>query len=138
MWSRPDTRKKLFDELNSKGYTNTLLESLKSLIRAEDSDLFDVLSHFAFDTTPLKRSERVDLAESSFEGYSSKQRELINAISERYRQSGESELEEEKISDHIILNYGSIEDGKQNLGDLKDISDLYMGFQKHLYEKNDN
>ena len=107
------------------------------MIHAEDSDMFDVLANVAFDTKPVKRSKRVEVAKSKFGIYSSTQRELIEFIVDQYDRSGEGELDESKISDHIVLKYGSIEDGKQSLGDLKEIRDLYIGFQKHLYEKND-
>ena len=125
------------EKLNGKGYTSTHLENLKKMIHAEDSDMFDVLANVAFDTKPVKRSKRVEVAKSKFGVYSSTQRELIEFIADQYDRTGEGELEEAKISDHIVLKYGSIEDGKQILGDLKDIRDLYFGFQKHLYQGRD-
>ena len=62
IWSKPDTRKKLLQELNEKGFTKSQLEDLRSLIHAEQSDLYDVLAYVAFSTNPMERRERAEIA----------------------------------------------------------------------------
>ena len=50
IWSRPDTRKQLLIRLNEHGYSEAQLEDLRTLIKAIDSDIFDVLAFVAFNT----------------------------------------------------------------------------------------
>mgnify|MGYP003352835592 CR=1 FL=1 len=44
------------------------------------------------------------------------------------------ELEQEKLPILLSNKYQSLEDAIQILGDVKNISDLFIQFQKHLYE----
>ena len=59
IWLKPDTRKVFLEELANVGYGIGELETLQSLIDAENSDLFDVLEYIAFKVEPLSRQERV-------------------------------------------------------------------------------
>ena len=80
IWSKPDTRKKLLQDLNEKGYTNSQLEDLRNMIHAEDSDLYDVLAYVAFSASPVKRSQRAEYAKSHFGVYESKQRVFLDFV----------------------------------------------------------
>jgi len=44
LWSKPDTGKKLLEELNEKGFTKSQLTDLLKMIHVENSDLYDVLA----------------------------------------------------------------------------------------------
>ena len=48
--------------------------------------------------------------------------------------TGVSELDDEKLSDLLILKYKAIHDAKNELGDIQSIRETFIEFQKHLYE----
>jgi len=133
IWSKPDTRKKLLQELNDNGFTQSQLNDLRSLVHAEDSDLYDVLAYVAFSTSPVKRSERAEFAKSRFGVYESKQRVFLDFVLKQYVQSGFTELDDAKLPDLLTLKYNAISDAKRELGSIADIRDTFIGFQKYLY-----
>ena len=134
IWSKPDTRKKLLQELNEKGFTQSQLNDLRQMIHAEESDLYDVLAYVAFSTKPVKRSQRAEYAKSHFGVYESKQRVFLDFVLKQYVESGVSELDDAKLPELLILKYKAIADAKRELGDIGYIRDTFIGFQTHLYE----
>ncbi len=48
IWSLPDTRKRLLEELSENGYSMEQLDELKKLVKAQNSDLYDVLAYIAY------------------------------------------------------------------------------------------
>lgn len=133
LWSKPNTRKKLLQELNEKGFTKSQLDDLRHLIHAEESDLYDVLAYVAFSTNPIERKLRAENAKSRFSLYESKQRVFLDFILKQYVESGVGELDESKLPDLLTLKYKAISDAKRALGDIANIRNLFIGFQKHLY-----
>ena len=134
IWSKPDTRKKLLQDLNERGFTQDQLKDLKSLINAKDSDLYDVLSYIAYATDPLKRQDRADMAKNHFNEYESSQRVFLDFILKQYIELGISELDDSKLPDLLRLKYNAINDAQQQLVDLSTIRDTFIGFQKYLYK----
>ena len=132
IWSRPDTRKQLLIRLNEHGYSEAQLEDLRTLIKAIDSDIFDVLAFVAFNTEPVSRDYRATKAKEQFE-YENKQLTFINFILDQYVDLGFKELDNEKLPKLITLKYQSLNKAKQELGDVKDIRDLFIDFQRYLY-----
>ena len=65
LWSEPDTRKNLLNKLNDRGFSKENLVNLKSIIEAEESDLFDVLQYISFAKAPITREDRVLSAKSN-------------------------------------------------------------------------
>ena len=47
--------------------------------------------------------------------------------------AGFKELDNEKLPKLITLKYQSLNKAKQELGDVKDIRDLFIDFQRYLY-----
>ena len=135
IWSKPDTRKKLLQDLNEKGYTNSQLEDLRHMIHAEDSDLYDVLAHVAFSTEPIKRSQRAEYAKSHFGVYESKQRIFLDFVLKQYVQTGFTELDDANLPDLLTLKYKAITDAKRELGAISEIRKTFIGFQEYLYEE---
>ena len=133
IWSKPDTRKKLLQELNEKGFTQSQLNDLRSLIHAEDSDLYDVLAYVAFSANPVKRSQRAEYAKSHFGVYESKQRVFLDFVLKQYVESGVGELDDLKLPELLTLKYKAIADAKRELGDIPYIRDTFIGFQEYLY-----
>lgn len=135
IWSKPDTRKKLLEELNEKGYTKSQLQDLQKMIHAEKSDLYDVLAYVAFHSTPLERTTRAERAKIYFTDYNEKQRIFLDFVLKQYVNSGVDELDDSKLPDLLELKYKAITDAKKELGDILTIRNTFIGFQKHLYQQ---
>ncbi|MBP7954391.1 MAG: DEAD/DEAH box helicase family protein, partial [Nitrosomonas sp.] len=135
IWSNPTTRKALLEKLNDAGFGKEELSTLQKLIDAEKSDLFDVLEYvFNSDIKPMTREERVAAAEATiFALLNSKQQEFIEFVLSKYVETGVEELDQEKLPTLLINKYQSLEDAKDILGDVANISSLFIDFQKYLY-----
>ena len=48
--------------------------------------------------------------------------------------AGVEELDQANLPSLIELKYHSFDDGMSQLGGVKEVRDLFFGFQKHLYE----
>ena len=51
-----------------------------------------------------------------------------------YIECGFDELDQAKLPDLIQLKYHTFADATEILGDVDDIKNLFIGFQKHLYQ----
>ena len=136
IWSNPLTRRTLLEKLHEAGFGKQELSILQSLINAEKSDLFDVLEYvFNSDIKPISREERVSRAKATiFALLNDKQKEFIEFVLSKYIDSGVSELDQEKLPVLLTNKYQSLEDAMAVLGDVTNISSLFIEFQKHLYE----
>lgn len=133
IWSRPDTRKKLLEELKEKGFAKEQLEEFQKVLHAENSDLYDVLAYVAFHSTIVQRTQRAENAKLHLGNYDAKQQEFLNFVLNKYVSSGVYELDEEKLSPLLLLKYNAITDAKKELGDIASIRHTFIGFQTHLY-----
>jgi len=134
IWSLPDTRKKLINELNEKGYTHDQLEDLRKIVHGEDSDLFDVLSYVAYHKDLVPRLERAERAKIHFESYNKAQQGFLNFVLEQYVKTGVNELDDDKLPELLELKYNALADAKRELGDIPSIRNTFIGFQEYLYE----
>ena len=135
IWSLPETRKRLLEELSEKGYTAHQLEDLKSLVHGKDSDLFDVLSYIAFHSRIVKRLERASYAKLHLGNYNRKQQDFINFVLDQYIRDGVSELDDSKLPELLELKYRALANAKRELGEIPEIRNTFIGFQEHLYDK---
>jgi type I restriction enzyme, R subunit len=135
IWSKPETRKRLLQELSEKGYSQAQLEDLKSVVNGEDSDLFDVLSYVAYHSEIVPRTERASRAKLHLNSYEPKQQEFINFVLEQYVKEGVSELDDEKLPKLLTLKYDAITNAKRELGSVKSIREAFIGFQRWLYRE---
>jgi type I restriction enzyme R subunit len=133
IWSKPDTRKKLLEELEEKGYSQAQLYDLQELVEGKDSDLFDVLSFVAYNRTLIPRTARASRATVHFDSYDAKQQEFLNFVLEQYVQSGVNELDDKKLPELLELKYNALADAKAQLGSIASIRENFIGFQKWLY-----
>ena len=137
IWSNPETRKKLLEGLSEKGFNKEVLAEMQRIVDAENSDLFDVLAHVAFALQPLTRSNRVAIAENEIhKHFADKQSAFIDFVLGQYIKQGVDELNQEKLKDLIGLKYQSIHDATTELGNTSEIRQLFVGFQKYLYQPN--
>ncbi|MEO0454698.1 MAG: DEAD/DEAH box helicase family protein [Verrucomicrobiota bacterium] len=96
LWSDPFTRQRLLAGLTEKGYSDEQLSEAAKLIRAENSDIFDVLAYIAFSLEPKTRSERVtEQQQAIFSHYGDKQQAFIDFVLAQYIETGIKELEPE-------------------------------------------
>jgi type I restriction enzyme R subunit len=137
LWSNPMTRKTLLDKLEAAGYGAEELNSLRKLVDAENSDLFDVLEYvFNSDIKPLTRSERVAAAEAAiFTLMNDKQKEFIAFVLSKYIETGVGELDQTKLPILLSSMFHSQQDGIAELGgDVMKIRNLFVEFQQYLYK----
>ena len=137
IWSNPMTRRTLLEKLDEAGYGKDQLSTLQQLINAEKSDLYDVLEYvFNSDIKPMTREARVAAAQATiFALLSNKQKEFIEFVLTKYIETGVEELDQDKLPILLVNKYQSLEDAKEELGEVAKISSLFIEFQKYLYEE---
>ncbi len=135
IWSDPVTRKALLDKLADAGYGQEELGELQKLVDAEKSDLFDVLEYIAYHVQPISRETRVTQAKPSIlDGLTLQQRDFLEFVLFKYIDTGVGELDQTKLPSLIELKYHTLTDAAEVLGGVEQIRNLFIGFQKHLYE----
>ncbi|MFP4167148.1 MAG: EcoAI/FtnUII family type I restriction enzme subunit R [Opitutales bacterium] len=135
LWSQPETRRKLLDGLAERGYGEEQLHEMAILINAEKSDIYDVLAYVAYAHAPITREERVnDHKTVIFAQYDPKQQDFLDFILSQYVDQGVSELDQDKLPDLLELKYDTVNDAIARLGSVQNIRDVFVGFQKYLYD----
>ena len=139
IWANPSERAILFAELKKAGFGASNLKDLKSMMNAEDSDIFDVLAYLSFNTPMKTRKERVSRVngnEQVFAVYSDfKAIDFLKFVLLRYEVDGVEELGEDKIGDLIKLSdLGSIQDAKNVFGGLTELKQAYYKLQENIYQ----
>lgn len=136
VWSNPVTRKALLNELERVGFGHEELTMMQSLINAEKSDLLDVLEYISFLQPPITRELRVAKAQSQiFASLNNEQKQFVEFVLSKYIETGVEELDQEKLPHLLTLKYKAIEDAKEILGGIETIRNVFIGFQKFLYEQ---
>jgi len=138
LWGQPDTRKRLLDGLSENGYGPEELATMREMIEAENSDLFDVLAYIAFALAPITREERVKENRGRIlTGHDYKQQEFLEFVLGEYIKEGVGELAPEKLPDLLELKYHAPGDAVAELGDPASIREVFIGFQQHLYMRDE-
>ncbi len=137
LWSNPMTRKVLLEKLDAAGFPKNDLLIVQSLVNMEKSDLFDVLEYvFNGNYNSLTREQRVAASQATiFAILDDKQKEFIEFVLSKYVETGVDELDIEKLPILLTNKYQSLEDAKDVLGNVSEISKLFEEFQKYLYEE---
>jgi type I restriction enzyme R subunit len=137
LWSNPMTRKVLLEKLDAAGFPKTDLLIVQSLVNMENSDLFDVLEYiFNGNYNSLTREQRVAASQATiFALLNNKQKEFIEFVLSKYVETGVEELDQDKLPILLTNKYQSLEDAKEVLGNVGDISKLFIEFQKYLYDE---
>ena len=137
LWSNPMTRKVLLEKLDAAGFPKSDLQIVQQLVNMEKSDLFDVLEYvFNGNYQSMTREERVATSQATiFALLNNKQKEFIEFVLSKYIETGVEELDQEKLPLLLTNKYQSLEDAKDILGDVANISSLFIEFQKYLYQK---
>jgi type I restriction enzyme, R subunit len=136
IWSEPDTRAALVAGLAERGFDG---EQVRQMVDGEDNDLFDVLNYIAHTKAPLKRAERAAARRTSIlSRYDTKQQAFLDFVLSQYVTEGEEELDSDKLPALLDLQYGSTNDAVRVLGSVSDIRSTFTGFQRGLYEGDDD
>jgi len=137
LWSNPLTRKILLENLDAAGFPKDDLLTLQKLVDMEKSDLYDVLEYvFNGDYIAMTREARAKAAEATiFALLNDKQKEFISFVLSKYIETGVDELDQDKLPILLTNKYESLEDAKAVLGDVSNISKLFIEFQQHLYHQ---
>lgn len=137
LWSNPITRRILLEKLDDAGFPKSDLLTLQKLVDMEKSDLYDVLEYvFNGDYIAMTREARAKAAEATiFALLNDKQKEFISFVLSKYIETGVDELDQEKLPILLTNKYHSLEDAKEILGDVSNISRLFVEFQEHLYRQ---
>ncbi len=137
LWSNPLTRRTLLEKLEAAGFPKSDLLIVQSLVNMEKSDLFDVLEYvFNGNYQSMTREARVAASQATiFALLDSKQKEFIEFVLSKYIETGVEELDQEKLPVLLTNKYQSLEDAKEILGDVANISRLFIEFQQHLYKQ---
>ena len=95
-WSAEQKKEKIRELLMERGID---LEMLKSEQNMKDVDDFDFICHVAFDRKPLTRKERAENVKKSdfFSKYSGIARDVLEALLEKYKNTGIYEIEKTEI-----------------------------------------
>ena len=136
LWSAPDTRAKLLAGLGEKGFGHDQLAEMQKIIDAEKSDLFDVLAHVAYALPPVTREVRADHARVYINSnFNAKQQAFLDFVLSHYVNVGVEELNQDKLKPLLLIKYhNSIQDAVADLGKPDEISSVFAGFQKYLYQ----
>ncbi|HBY88703.1 MAG TPA: restriction endonuclease subunit R [Colwellia sp.] len=135
IWSNPSTREKLLVDLQEAGYDNEKLDSMKDIIDAKDSDVYDLLAFVAYARETHTRKERVATAKPGISSeFTNKQVEFIEFILDKYIEDGVQELAAKKMRSLVELKYNTISDAAAEFGSAAAIGETFIGFQKYLYE----
>lgn len=135
LWSNPDTRKRLLDELTKRGFDSDKLKNLQKLIDAEDSDMYDVLRYVAFAKDALTREYRAEHIDTNYFGELSEDEEVfVKFVLNKYEQTGEEELAGENLINLLQIKYGSSHDAVDRLGGVDNVRKQFVELQKELYE----
>lgn len=135
IWSNPNTRQKLLENLYEAGYDDEKLDSMKDIIDAKDSDVYDLLAYVAYARETHTRIERVARAKPAIsKAFNYKQVEFIEFILDKYIEDGVQELAAKKMRSLVELKYNTINDAAAEFGSAAEIGQTFVGFQKYLYE----
>lgn len=95
-----------------------------------------MLAYIAYALPPLTRKERADRAKVAIgANFNTKQQAFLEFVLAHYIGVGVDELDQDKLTPLLRLKYlNSISDAIADLGKPEEISKVFAGFQKYLYE----
>ena len=134
-WANPETREQLLRTLDEAGFAEDKLNLLKDMLKMQKCDLLDVLEYIAYDSTPIERTQRVELVKRQYvDSLNKEQREFDNLILQYYVDNGFKELGTDKLKTFITIKFNSMSDAKEKLQmSVADIRAHYFELQRRLY-----
>ena len=97
-----------------------------------------MLEYVAFYIEPITRESRVGHAKAKIlQDLGMSQRDFLEFVLFKYIDSGVEELDQAKLPKLMELKYHTISDAIETLGDVDAVRNLFIGFQRHLYQAGD-
>ena len=85
---------------------------------------------------PVTRQHRVESAyDRIFDNLDQEQREFIDFVLQRYIETGVEVLDQSLLPQLLELKYHALADAAAKLGSINQIRQLFIEFQKHLYDQ---
>ena len=100
----------------SEGYGIDILNQIRSLIDADNSDILDVLEYIAYNTTPIERAKRVERVAAYADTLATAHKDFVYYIITAYVKEGINELKTDRLPELLSLKFGSIPEGINALG----------------------
>jgi type I restriction enzyme R subunit len=98
------------------------------------SDVFDILSHIAYDRNMKTRQHRAEVGRRRVEDqFDPKVVAFLDYILESYVESGADQLDRSKLADFARIKYGTLKECGADLGGTEAVISAFVGFQQHLY-----
>lgn len=96
-WSQSERKQAVIDELKEQGIPLEVLQ--QAIPNSDEFDLFDLVTHIAFDQKPLTRRERANNVrkQNYFGKYGDQARAVLEALLEKYSDHGIADIEDPKI-----------------------------------------
>lgn len=134
-WANPETREQLLNTLGEAGFAEDKLDLLKNMLKMERCDLLDVLEYIAYNSTPIERTQRVELVKKQYvDALNQEQREFDNMILKYYANNGFKELGINNLATFIKIRFNSMSDAKEKLHMTPAaIRAHYIELQRRLY-----
>lgn len=137
-WSNPDTREEILQSLEQEGFDNEHLNTLRELLSAKDSDIFDVMAYLSYSTEMLTRTQRVQLTENDtfLNVYNNmKAKDFLRFVLKRYEQDDVQELRRDKLGELIKLNsLGTPKEAAQVFGGADKLIEAFYKLQETIYK----
>jgi type I restriction enzyme, R subunit len=114
-----------------------VLLTLQKLVNIEKSDPYDVLEYvFNVYYIAMTREARAKAVEATiFALLNDKQKKFISFVLSQYVETSAKELDQNKLPILLTNKYQSLEDAKKILGNVANISRLFIEFQEHLHKQ---
>ena len=133
-WNDLAERKKIFAELENRGIS---IEQLAEISKQREADIFDLFCFVAYDLKPLTRKQRANLLLKNkpdfFAGYSSKAREVLTLIIEKYIDFGLSEINPNIVLAPPISQIGNSIEIANEFGGIEQLQKAIEAIQVLLY-----
>lgn len=133
-WANPNTREVLLNKMASEGYGIDILNQIRSLIDADNSDILDVLEYIAYNTTPIERAKRVERVVAYADTLATAHKDFVYYIITAYVKEGINELKTDRLPELLSLKFGSIPEGINALGSVVEAQKTFLDFQQRLYK----
>ena len=135
LWQDRHYRQQIRNVLEGKGVHPT---ALRVLFEAPESDEYDLLAHLGANAPLITRDDRVNMFLNQhvaiLEKYPGKQREVLEALLEKYRRYGIKELESSDVFDLTPLReYGSFSSIAAIFGGVTELQNAVLELDKTLY-----